>query len=105
MALSIEATLPLPQIFSNYSSRSCRGFRFSVLASWIFGDVLKMIFFFFAENEIPRAFKLCGVFQFACDLFLGLQYWMYRDGLQDVYSGNGMLRAPNSEKNIRHAWR
>ncbi|KAI9047256.1 hypothetical protein LZ554_008709 [Drepanopeziza brunnea f. sp. 'monogermtubi'] len=78
--LSIEAMLPVPQILSNRRSRSCKGFRFSVLASWIAGDVMKMLWFFTATSAIPWTFKLCGIFQMCCDFFLGFQYWMYGDG-------------------------
>ncbi len=35
---------------------------------------MKMLFFFMAEKPIPWAFRLCGIFQFACDLLLGGQY-------------------------------
>lgn len=77
IGLSVEATLPLPQIFANARSRSCKGFRFSVLASWLLGDCMKMFWFFTSPTEIPWAFKLCGIFQAACDLFLGVQYLMY----------------------------
>lgn len=80
IGLSVEATLPLPQILSNYKSHSCRGFRISVLVSWLAGDFMKMFWFFTATSEIPWSFKLCGIFQMCCDCFLGLQYWMYGDG-------------------------
>jgi len=80
LGLSIEATLPLPQILSNYRSKSCKGFRLSVLASWIAGDIMKMFWFFTATTEIPWAFKLCGIFQMCCDFFLGGQYWVYGAG-------------------------
>lgn len=78
--LSVEATLPIPQILSNFQSRSCKGFRVSVLASWLAGDAMKMFWFFTAESEIPWAFKICGMFQACCDSFLGVQYLMYGDG-------------------------
>ncbi|KAI9828409.1 MAG: hypothetical protein M1832_002837 [Thelocarpon impressellum] len=84
LALGTEATLPLPQLAANQRARSCRGFRFSVLASWILGDVMKMLFFFLAAGDgastIPWSFKLCGLFQFACDLGLGAQYWWFGSG-------------------------
>lgn len=80
LGLSIEAILPVPQILSNNRTRSCKGFRLSVLASWIAGDVFKMFWFFSAKTPIPWSFKLCGIFQMACDFFLGIQYWMYGDG-------------------------
>lgn len=104
IGLSIEATLPLPQIYSNYKSRSCKGFRVSVLANWLLGDFMKMFWFFTATTEIPWAFKLCGIFQMCCDCFLGVQYWMYGDG--DTAQGLGIGgrsrgRTPLGEKDVR----
>lgn len=78
--LSIEATLPLPQILANARLRSCKGFRVSVLASWLLGDAMKMAWFFTSSTQIPWAFKLCGIFQACCDSFLGVQYLMYGSG-------------------------
>lgn len=86
ISLSVEAILPLPQILSNYRSQSCKGFRMSVLASWLVGDLLKMFWFFMATNEIPWTFKLCGIFQMCCDLFLGLQYWIYKERKYDKFT-------------------
>lgn len=76
-ALAVEGTLPLPQIINNQTNRSCRGFRVSVLANWLVGDVMKMSFFFLSETTITWPFKLCGLFQFACDLYLGVQYLQF----------------------------
>ena len=40
-----------------------------------------MGFFFMAEEgKVPWAFKMCGIFQAACDIGLGVQYGMYGDG-------------------------
>lgn len=41
---------------------------------------MKMFWFFTSANEIPWAFKLCGIFQAACDVFLGVQYMIYGNG-------------------------
>ncbi|KAI2470345.1 hypothetical protein F4781DRAFT_391329 [Annulohypoxylon bovei var. microspora] len=79
IGLSIEATLPIPQLLSNARSRSCKGFRFSVLASWLVGDAMKMFWFFTSASAIPWAFKLCGIFQAVCDFLIGVQYLMYGD--------------------------
>lgn len=102
IGLSVEATLPLPQIISNYKSRSCKGFRISVLVSWLAGDMMKMVWFFTATSEIPWAFKLCGIFQMCCDSFLGVQYWVYGDGDASAIKehGHGISRArtPMGEK-------
>ncbi|KAJ5831968.1 hypothetical protein N7474_000279 [Penicillium riverlandense] len=77
IGLAIEATLPVPQIISNYRSNSCKGFRLSVLAAWLIGDSMKMSYFFCSQELIPLAFKLCGVFQCMCDVYLGVQYYMF----------------------------
>ncbi|KAI0398053.1 hypothetical protein F5Y17DRAFT_412053 [Xylariaceae sp. FL0594] len=77
IGLSVEATLPLPQLYANAQSKSCKGFRFSVLASWLVGDAMKMFWFFTATSEIPLAFKLCGIFQAVCDVLIGVQYLLY----------------------------
>ncbi|KAI1498529.1 hypothetical protein F5X99DRAFT_392978 [Biscogniauxia marginata] len=79
IGLSVEATLPLPQLFANARSRSCKGFRVSVLASWLVADAMKMFWFFTATSEIPWAFKLCGIFQATCDGLIGVQYLLYGD--------------------------
>lgn len=77
IGLAVEATLPLPQILVNLRSRSCKGLRLSVLASWVGGDSMKLFWFFTATSEIPWSFKISGIFQASCDAFLGLQYLMY----------------------------
>lgn len=74
-------------MFANARSRSCKGFRVSVLASWLAGDAMKMFWFFTSPTEIPWAFKLCGIFQAGCDAFLGVQYLMYGSG-----EGSGKLK-------------
>ncbi|RKF77116.1 PQ-loop repeat-containing protein 1 [Golovinomyces cichoracearum] len=79
LGLSVEAILPLPQIISNHHSRSCKGFRLSVLASWLAGDLMKMFWFFTTTSEVPWTFKFCGIFQMCCDVYLGVQYWMYKE--------------------------
>ena len=92
-ALAIEATLPLPQILSNQRNRSCKGFRLSVLINWLIGDVMKCSFFFLSESTIPWAFKLCGLFQFVCDIYLGVQYLQFerqQDQTKQVMEKLGM---------------
>jgi hypothetical protein len=92
----VEATLPLPQIFANARSRSCKGFRLSVLASWLLGDAMKMFWFFTSPTEIPWAFKLCGIFQAGCDAFLGVQYLMYGAG-DGLAAARGKATWPGSQ--------
>ncbi|KFA45627.1 hypothetical protein S40293_09111 [Stachybotrys chartarum IBT 40293] len=77
LGLSVEAVLPLPQVVANARTKSTRGFRPSVLASWLAGDVMKMFWFFTATSTIPWAFKLCAMFQAVCDSLLAAQYLSY----------------------------
>ena len=104
-ALGIEALLPIPQVLQNQRTKSCHGFRLSVLASWILGDVMKQIFFFTAEH-IQLQFKLCALFQMGMDIFLCYQFWAFGGGDDDkaakqvvaekmemgAMNGNGRLR-------------
>ena len=56
---------------------------------------MKMGFFFLSDaGKVPWAFKACGCFQAACDMGLGVQYWMY---------GDGEGAADGREKDIRFA--
>jgi solute carrier family 66, member 2 len=92
VGLSVEATLPLPQIMVNARSRSCKGFRVSVLATWLLGDAMKMFWFFTSTTQIPWAFKLCGIFQAGCDMFLGVQYLMYGNGETSILKEHPMAQ-------------
>ncbi|KAL2863335.1 PQ-loop repeat-containing protein [Aspergillus lucknowensis] len=104
LGLAVEAILPLPQVIANHRSRSCKGFRISVAAAWILGDIMKLSYFFTSEDGIPWAFRLCGMFQFVCDCYLGVQFWMYNQG---SFRGAGSPQErfekeiPLEEKDIR----
>jgi hypothetical protein len=80
VGLAIEAILPVPQIYKNHKARSCKGFRLSVIINWLAGDTMKMSYFFLSSEYIPWPFRLCGMFQAACDSYLGLQFYMYGSG-------------------------
>jgi solute carrier family 66, member 2 len=96
IGLAIEALLPVPQVLSNQRSRSSKGFRLSVLVSWLLGDTMKMSYLFYTTDPIPAAFKMCAIFQAACDCYLGVQYWMFE------YRGkSGQPRRSTEEKDIR----
>jgi len=95
IGLGVEAILPIPQIMTNMRSRSCKGFRLSLLGSWLIGDAMKMFWFFTATTEIPWAFKIGGMFQASCDAFLGIQYWMYGDNTPSMIKEHPMDEFPN----------
>lgn len=97
LALTIEAILPIPQIIANHRQRGCKGFRLSVLGNWLIGDAFKMVFFFVKDSsDVPWAFKLCGLFQASCDIFLGIQYYMFGDGEIPTLGSNGDMKAKMS---------
>ncbi|KAF2427540.1 hypothetical protein EJ08DRAFT_735998 [Tothia fuscella] len=107
VALAIEATLPIPQILQNQRRRCCKGFRVSVLANWLVGDCFKMVYFFAkANNDVPVAFKICGVFQACCDAYLGFQYYMFGDGeieMPSAAGGKGAFYQPTEGKEMNWA--
>ena len=79
LGLGIEATLPLPQLLKNQKEKSCKGFRVSVLAAWLIGDVTKMVYFFNAQSVGPL-FKVCAGMQMCLDFALGVQFAVYGEG-------------------------
>lgn len=100
VGLAIEAVLPIPQLLANQRARSCKGFRVSVLVNWLLGDAMKMGFFFLAEEgKVPWAFKLCGLFQAACDLGLGAQWWVFGEGERRSVSRRGREMAKGKGMN------
>jgi len=97
VGLAIEAFLPVPQILANQRSRSCKGFRLSVLVSWLIGDAMKMSYLFYGVDVIPLGFKLCAIFQCICDSYLGVQYWVFGSGSAGAAGSsrpNGQQRKP-----------
>lgn len=79
--LAVEAILPIPQIVKNHKARSCKGFRLTVIANWLADDAMKMSYFVLSRQYVPWPFRLCGMFQACCDSYLGLQFYMYGEGL------------------------
>lgn len=98
--LAIEATLPIPQILANHRSGSCNGFRVSVIAAWLIGDTMKMSYFFCSEEDIPWAFKICGMFQCACDFYLGFQYLMFTRNAKKA-AGSSHSHTPDEDEEDR----
>ncbi|KAI9158722.1 putative membrane protein [Paramyrothecium foliicola] len=84
IGLLVEAILPLPQVLTNMRAGCIKGFRLSILASWLGGDFTKLAWFFTAKTPIPWPFKFCGILQTAFDCTLGLQYLRYGSGSGEV---------------------
>lgn len=98
VGLAVEAFLPVPQILANQRSKSCKGFRVSLLAAWLIGDTAKMGYFLFSQDVIPWSFRLCGTFQCVCDAYLGVQYWMFTRGAGSSREQGGSWK---EQKDIR----
>lgn len=64
--LTAESTLPIPQFISNYTRKSCYGFRSSTLAGWLFGDTFKTAYYFIRNN--PLQFKVTGIMTICWDV-------------------------------------
>ena len=66
----------------------------SVIANWLFGDAMKMGYFFTSHPQaVPWAFKACGIFQACCDVGLGLQFWIYDGPLENDAGGKEVRSA------------
>lgn len=92
LALGIEATLPIPQFLSNRRKRSVEGVRLSMLASWVFGDVCKLTWFFFRTDSVSIQFRLCAFVQTFFDSSIAVQYYMWHaSSLIDEMPGVEML--------------
>jgi hypothetical protein len=91
VALGIEAMLPLPQVMANQRTRSCDGFRVSVLASWLLGDAMKMVYFYNAQH-VGFQFKACALVQMVLDAYLGVQFWRFGAGpVEDKEKGKAVV--------------
>ena len=75
LAMTIEATLPLPQVVENYSRKSTAGFSLVVLGTWFFGDAFKT--YYYVRAVAPMQFIACGMFQLSMDTVLVLQMVYY----------------------------
>lgn len=77
VGLMIEAVLPVPQILTNIELQSVQGFRLSLMASWLAGDVSKLTYFRYGTENLAPQFVICTVLRLGLDLFVGVQYVFY----------------------------
>lgn len=76
MALGLESTFLMPQVYLNYSRKSCEGLTAILLVTWVAGDVIKQIYFFVADQ--PTQFIMCGFVLLCCDATIVFQLFNYR---------------------------
>lgn len=75
-ALGIEATFLLPQVYLNYSRKSCEGLTAILLITWVGGDTIKQIYYFYTNQ--PDQFIMCGFLLLCCDAAIVAQLLTYR---------------------------
>lgn len=76
LALMVEASLGLPQLYRNWSAKSTKGLRFELIIAWLIGDVLKTCYFVF--KRAPPLFVMCGSIQLTVDISILAQILVYR---------------------------
>lgn len=75
LALSIEATLGLPQVLRNHKKKSVAGVSNMLIVSWFLGDIWKT--YYFVSIGAPTQFVLCGIAQIAVDSVFAWQVYAY----------------------------
>eukprot|EP00796_Vickermania_ingenoplastis_P003957 gene3957-2820_t len=70
-ALSFEAMLVLPQIIKNARRQSTQGLDRVLVATWLLGDAIKMIYFAVLHQPLP--FLFCGSIQLMLDAVVVFQ--------------------------------
>ncbi|KDQ19160.1 hypothetical protein BOTBODRAFT_485507 [Botryobasidium botryosum FD-172 SS1] len=105
VALGLESTLPLPQLYSNWKHKSLYGFRASTLLGWVGGDAFKTVYFF-VQNS-PLQFQVClpsssqGLFIMSgsSSCFRSAQFFSFR--LTPSSSSRGYITALPSPVSLR----
>ncbi|KAK9766559.1 hypothetical protein K7432_004282 [Basidiobolus ranarum] len=77
LSMGIEATVPMPQAYFNYTRKSVSGFSIVIIGTWFLGDVFKTQYYYF--HDVPFQFLLCGMIQLSMDCIICFQLWKYSD--------------------------
>jgi hypothetical protein len=72
---SVEATLGVPQVISNYSTKNTKGFSLVLIATWVGGDSFKLIFYYYSNSPIQLIMSSVG--QLTVDFVILYQMWYY----------------------------
>lgn len=63
-SLGLEATLGIPQLYSNWKNKSSEGVSTKMIALWFIGDFTKTLYFIIEVNRVlfrSNLFNLCYV--------------------------------------------
>lgn len=75
ISASVEACIGLPQVISNYKSRSTDTLSVFMIITWMFGDTFKTVYFL--KTAAPLQLVICGLVQLTIDLILISQIVYY----------------------------
>lgn len=84
LAMSIEATLGLPQVYQNFVNKSTQGLSLTLIGIWFVSDVSKVGYFVWVEA--PWVFSACGITQSIVDMIILGQFWWYNNDM-DILIG------------------
>ncbi len=84
MSMSIEATLGLPQLISNYKNKSVDGLSFMMISTWFIGDFFKVLYYIMERQ--PFQFTMCGAIQLTVDILIILQIIAYSKNIDKLNS-------------------
>lgn len=84
LSMSIEATLGLPQLISNYRTKSVEGLSFIMIATWFVGDFFKTLYYVMERQ--PFQFIMCGAVQLTVDILIILQIIAYSRNIDTINS-------------------
>lgn len=84
LSMSIEATLGLPQLISNYRTKSVEGLSFMMIGTWFLGDFFKTLYYVMEHQ--PFQFTMCGVVQLTVDILIILQIIAYSKNMDKIDS-------------------
>jgi len=79
VALSVEATLGLPQLYLHHKNKSTKGFSPALIGTWLIGDSYKLAYFLFVDA--PLQFTCCGIVQLVVDFLILFQIYRYRKNI------------------------
>jgi hypothetical protein len=85
---SMEAFLPIPQIYENFKRKSTNNLSNVLIGCWILGDTMKT--FYYYVSQAPIQLLVSGLVQIVLDIIVILQICIYR--------GNDSLKEPLSSK-------
>lgn len=96
LAAGVEATLGLPQVYSNLKEGSTGSLSVAMIIIWLFGDSAKTIYFY--SKNSPSQLIYCGLFQLFIDVVIILQIVKYASKESDRCVENSKKKSKKTAK-------